>query len=111
MSLERGKLGSDAGEEGEDRLGQAGDALHELDWCLNQLESMDTHKNVADMAASKFKNMLNRELSVLSESKDGAMIADHIKDVYYDRIQEHEFDDDEEETQRIKSLLQRKENG
>ena len=28
-----------------------------------------------------------RELSVLSESKDGAMIADHIKDVYYDRIQ------------------------
>ena len=77
---------------------------------------MDTHKNVADMAASKFKNMLNRfhmiiilqkseifffsqtcptniltilirELSVLSESKDGAMIADHIKDVYYDRTQ------------------------
>ena len=30
---------------------------------------------------------LLRELSVLSESKDGAMIADHIKDVYYDRIQ------------------------
>ena len=28
-----------------------------------------------------------RELSVLSESKDGAMIADHIKDVYYDRTQ------------------------
>ena len=82
----------------------------------DQLESMDTHKNVADMAASKFKNMLNRfykmiimqkseilfspqtsptniltilirELSVLSESKDGAMIADHIKDVYYDRTQ------------------------
>ena len=26
----------------------------------DQLESMDTHKNVADMAASKFKNMLNR---------------------------------------------------
>ena len=24
---------------------------------------------------------------MLSESKDGAMIADHIKDVYYDRIQ------------------------
>ena len=27
-----------------------------------------------------------RELSVLSESKDGAMIADHIKDVFQDRI-------------------------
>jgi len=109
MSLERGKLGSDAGEEGESRQGQAGDALHELDWCLNQLESMDTHKNVADMAASKFKNMLNRELSVLSESKDGAMIADHIKDVYYDRTQEHEFDDDQSDTQSLKSVLQRKE--
>ena len=31
--------------------------------------------------------IITRELSVLSESKDGAMIADHIKDVYYDRIQ------------------------
>jgi len=100
MSLERGKLGSNTGEEGESNVHPVG-ALQELDWCLNQLESMDTHKNVADMAASKFKNMLNRELSVLSESKDGAMIADHIKDVYYDRIQEHEFDEEQSDIQSL----------
>ena len=31
----------------------------------DQLESMDTHKNVADMAASKFKNMLNRFMLIV----------------------------------------------
>lgn len=58
--------------------GQAEAALQELDWCLDQvitqhgftqrclltrppqLETMDTTKGVANMAASKFKNMLNR---------------------------------------------------
>merc|ERR1719412_98002 len=103
MSLERGKLGSNTGEESESNIHPVG-ALQELDWCLNQLESMDTHKNVADMAASKFTNMLNRELSVLSESKDGAMIADHIKDVFQDRILEHEFDEEQSDTQSLKRM-------
>ena len=31
-----------------------------------QLESMETHKSVADMAANKFKNMLNRFKADLS---------------------------------------------
>ena len=29
-----------------------------------QLESLQTHKSVSDMAANKFKRMLNKELSV-----------------------------------------------
>ena len=28
------------GEEGEGRQGQAGEALHELDWCLNQVSKI-----------------------------------------------------------------------
>ena len=37
-----------------------------------QLESMETHKSVADMAANKFKNMLNRfkaDLWMVHENK------------------------------------------
>ena len=29
------------------------ETLEELDWCLDQLESMQTHRSVADMASSK----------------------------------------------------------
>ena len=36
------------------------------------------------MAANKFKRMLNKELSVFSESsKSGNQIADHITSTYY----------------------------
>ena len=60
------------------------DTLEELDWCLDQLESLQTHKSVSDMAANKFKRMLNKELSVFSESsKSGNQIADHITSTYY----------------------------
>ena len=46
-----------------------------------------TLKTSAASASASFLTFFLRELSVLSESKDGAMIADHIKDVYYDRTQ------------------------
>ena len=60
------------------------ETLEELDWCLDQLESLQTHKSVSDMAANKFKRMLNKELSVFSESsKSGNQIADHITSTYY----------------------------
>ena len=63
------------------------ETLDELDWCLDQLESMQTHRSVSDMAANKFKRMLNKELSVFSESsKSGNQIADHITSTYYGRI-------------------------
>jgi len=62
------------------------ETLEELDWCMDQLESLQTHKSVSDMAANKFKRMLNKELSVFSESsKSGNQIADHITSTYYDR--------------------------
>ena len=63
------------------------ETLEELDWCLDQLESMQTHRSVSDMAANKFKRMLNKELSVFSESsKSGNQIADHITSTYYGKI-------------------------
>ena len=63
------------------------ETLEELDWCLDQLESLQTHKSVSDMAANKFKRMLNKELSVFSESsKSGNQIADHITSTYYGKI-------------------------
>ena len=63
------------------------ETLEELDWCLDQLESMQTHRSVSDMAANKFKRMLNKELSVfLESSKSGNQIADHITSTYYGKI-------------------------
>ena len=32
------------------------ETLEELDWCLDQLESMQTHRSVADMASSKVRH-------------------------------------------------------
>jgi len=29
------------------------DTLEELDWCLDQLETIQTHRSVSDMASSK----------------------------------------------------------
>ena len=60
------------------------ETLEELDWCLDQLESLQTHSSVSNMAANKFKRMLNKELSVFSESsKSGNQVADHITSTYY----------------------------
>ena len=57
-----------------------------MDWCLDQLEHLQTHRSVSDMAADKFKMMLNRELSVLSESSvSGKTISNHITSTYYGR--------------------------
>ena len=32
------------------------ETLEELDWCLDQLETIQTHRSVSDMATSKVKN-------------------------------------------------------
>ncbi|KAK7929614.1 hypothetical protein WMY93_006009 [Mugilogobius chulae] len=45
------------------------DTLEELDWCLDQLETIQTHRSVSEMASNKFKRLLNRELSHLSEMR------------------------------------------
>ena len=60
------------------------DTLEELDWCLEQLENIETHSSVSDMAANKFKEMLNKELMDFSESsKSGNQIKDYITSTYY----------------------------
>lgn len=65
------------------------ETLEELDWCLDQLETIQTHRSVSDMASSKFKRMLNRELSHFAESsKSGNQIAEFICSTYLDKQQE-----------------------
>ena len=62
------------------------DTLDELDWCLGQLESIETHSSVSNMAANKFKQMLNKELLDFSESStSGNQIADFITSTYYSK--------------------------
>jgi len=65
------------------------ETLEELDWCLDQLETMQTHKSVSDMASNKFKRMLNKELSHFSESsKSGNQISEYICSTFLDKHQE-----------------------
>ncbi|XP_013421124.1 cAMP-specific 3',5'-cyclic phosphodiesterase 4C isoform X4 [Lingula anatina] len=65
------------------------ETLEELDWCLDQLETIQTHRSVSDMASSKFKRMLNRELSHFAESsKSGNQISEYICSTFLDKQQE-----------------------
>jgi len=67
-------------------LAQAIATLEELDWCLEQLETMQTHKSVSDLASLKFKRMLNKELSHFAENnKSGAQISDYLYSTYTDK--------------------------
>ena len=34
------------------------ETLEELDWCLDQLENMQTHRSVSDMASNKVLNFI-----------------------------------------------------
>ncbi|KPM02240.1 calcium/calmodulin-dependent 3',5'-cyclic nucleotide phosphodiesterase 1C-like protein [Sarcoptes scabiei] len=62
--------------------------LEELDWCLDQLETIQTHRSVGDMATSKFKRMLNKELSHFSETKSGSQISEYIFRTFLDKPEE-----------------------
>ncbi|XP_012288313.1 cAMP-specific 3',5'-cyclic phosphodiesterase isoform X3 [Orussus abietinus] len=65
------------------------DTMEELDWCLDQLETIQTHRSVSDMASLKFKRMLNKELSHFSESsKSGNQISEYICSTFLDKQQE-----------------------
>uniref|UniRef100_UPI00358E2284 3',5'-cyclic-AMP phosphodiesterase 4C-like isoform X7 n=1 Tax=Myxine glutinosa TaxID=7769 RepID=UPI00358E2284 len=68
------------------------ETLEELDWCLDQLETIQTHRSVSEMASNKFKRMLNRELSQLSEmSRSGNQVSEYISNTFLDRQQEVEI--------------------
>lgn len=58
------------------------ETLEELDWCLDQLETIQAHRSVGDMATNKFKRMLNRELSHFSDSKSGSQISEYLLKTY-----------------------------
>uniref|UniRef100_A0A672RCG6 Phosphodiesterase n=1 Tax=Sinocyclocheilus grahami TaxID=75366 RepID=A0A672RCG6_SINGR len=56
------------------------ETLEELDWCLDQLETLQTRHSVSEMASNKFKRMLNRELTQLSEtSRSGNQVSEFIE--------------------------------
>ncbi|XP_076652921.1 phosphodiesterase dunce isoform X5 [Halictus rubicundus] len=75
------------GEENYQKL--AVETMEELDWCLDQLETIQTHRSVSDMASLKFKRMLNKELSHFSESsKSGNQISEYICSTFLDKQQE-----------------------
>ncbi|XP_051988559.1 cAMP-specific 3',5'-cyclic phosphodiesterase 4C-like isoform X1 [Xyrauchen texanus] len=64
----------------------AHETLEELDWCLDQLETIQTHRSVSEMASNKFKRMLNRELSHLSEmSRSGNQVSEYISTTFLDK--------------------------
>ncbi|XP_037920812.1 cAMP-specific 3',5'-cyclic phosphodiesterase isoform X4 [Hermetia illucens] len=68
------------------------DTVEELDWCLDQLETIQTHRSVSDMASLKFKRMLNKELSHFSESsRSGNQISEYICSTFLDKQQEFDL--------------------
>ncbi|CAF97600.1 unnamed protein product, partial [Tetraodon nigroviridis] len=81
------------------------ETMEELDWCLDQLETIQTYRSVSDMASNKhtesfemltswkkFKRMLNRELSHLSEmSRSGNQVSEYISNTFLDKQNELEI--------------------
>ncbi|KAM9437902.1 3',5'-cyclic-AMP phosphodiesterase 4D-like [Salvelinus alpinus] len=62
------------------------ETLEELDWCLAQLETLQTRHSVSEMASNKFKRMLNRELSHLSQmSRSGNQVSEFISRTFLDK--------------------------
>ncbi|CAD7685355.1 unnamed protein product [Nyctereutes procyonoides] len=68
------------------------ETLDELDWCLDQLETLQTRHSVGEMASNKFKRMLNRELTQLSEtSRSGNQVSEYISQTFLDQQTEMEL--------------------
>uniref|UniRef100_A0A8C6PV20 Phosphodiesterase n=1 Tax=Nothobranchius furzeri TaxID=105023 RepID=A0A8C6PV20_NOTFU len=62
------------------------ETLEELDWCLDQLETLQTRHSVSEMASNKFKRMLNRELTQLSEtSRSGNQVSNYIANTFLEK--------------------------
>ncbi|XP_068020944.1 3',5'-cyclic-AMP phosphodiesterase 4C isoform X1 [Melanerpes formicivorus] len=68
------------------------ETLEELDWCLDQLETLQTRHSVSEMASNKFRRMLSRELSHLSEtSRSGNQVSEYISRTFLDKQHEVEI--------------------
>ncbi|XP_028442490.1 cAMP-specific 3',5'-cyclic phosphodiesterase 4D [Perca flavescens] len=62
------------------------ETLEELDWCLDQLETLQTRHSVGEMASNKFKRMLNRELTQLSvTSRSGNQVSEYISNTFLEK--------------------------
>uniref|UniRef100_A0A8C5I7T3 Phosphodiesterase n=1 Tax=Gouania willdenowi TaxID=441366 RepID=A0A8C5I7T3_GOUWI len=60
--------------------------MEEMDWCLGKLERMHTRQSVSEMASDKFKKMLNRELTQLSEaSRSGNQVSEFIASTFLEK--------------------------
>ena len=58
------------------------ETLKEFDWCLKKLETVDSAKSMGTMAQDKFRRILQRELSHMSESnKAGRHVAEWVNNV------------------------------
>ncbi|TPP67044.1 Phosphodiesterase, partial [Fasciola gigantica] len=63
----------------------ATETLEELEWCLERLENIQTHRSVSDMASSKFKKMLNKELSQFTDGgRNSKQISEYICSTFLD---------------------------
>nr|CAK6928380.1 unnamed protein product [Fasciola hepatica] len=63
----------------------AAETLEELEWCLERLENIQTHRSVSDMASSKFKKMLNKELSQFTDGgRNSKQISEYICSTFLD---------------------------
>ncbi|XP_029005310.1 cAMP-specific 3',5'-cyclic phosphodiesterase 4D [Betta splendens] len=68
------------------------ETLEELDWCLDQLETLQTRHSVSEMASNKFKRMLNRELTQLSEtSRSGNQVSEFIASTFLEKQHDMEI--------------------
>uniref|UniRef100_A0A8C9TNZ6 Phosphodiesterase n=1 Tax=Scleropages formosus TaxID=113540 RepID=A0A8C9TNZ6_SCLFO len=84
----------------------ATETLEELDWCLDQLETLQTRHSVSEMASNKFKRMLNRELTHLSEmSRSGNQVSEFISNTFLDK--QHEVEMPSPQTQKDKEKKKR----
>ena len=55
------------------------ETLEELDWCLEQLETMQTHRSVSDMASSKVGKV---EKSLSCIQKDSYFLLNMLTQTY-----------------------------
>uniref|UniRef100_A0A8C7G388 Phosphodiesterase n=1 Tax=Oncorhynchus kisutch TaxID=8019 RepID=A0A8C7G388_ONCKI len=68
------------------------ETLDELDWCLEQLDTLKTRHSVSEMASNKFKRMLNRELTQLSEaSRSGNQVSEFISSTFLEKQHDMEI--------------------
>ncbi|KAL7058315.1 hypothetical protein AAHC03_017175 [Spirometra sp. Aus1] len=63
----------------------------ELEWCLQQLENIQTKRPVSDMASTKFKRLLSQKLGNFGSSdKTRSQISEYISKTFMDEFSEQE---------------------